>query len=171
MTAALTIGVARRRMRDTILQTAARGAGLIGVAVLVGILLLQVIDNGSSGVGGGVSGTPTTGGTGATSTTAKSNVKPPAEVRVQVLNGSGVSGAAKTRSDALRGLGYPIAALGNAELRTGTAVQCRAGFEKEAEALVANVGGTPAPVIEGFPDPAPAGVDLTNTDCLVVLGQ
>ena len=74
--------------------SAARGAGLIGLAVIIGIVLLQVIDDGTSGpIGDGGSSaaaggtTNTTAATSAssststTTTTAATPVKPPARSR------------------------------------------------------------------------------------------
>ncbi len=85
--------------------SAARGAALIGIAVIIGIVLLQVIDDGTSGpigdggnsaaAGGNTNTTATTAGSGSsstTSTTAANPVKPPAQVAVLVLNGSGRPG-------------------------------------------------------------------------------
>lgn len=166
MTATLAVAVARRHARDAILQTAARGAVLVGAAVVVGILLLQVIDD--SGGGGRVGGgPPPTGSNSSTTTTTSSNGRPPGDVAVQVLNASGVSGAAQTKANELRGLGYAIVPVNNLPVRAGTAVQCKTDFEKEAAALARTVG---TEVIETFPNPVPEGVDAQNADCLVVLG-
>ena len=94
-----------------------RGAALIGLAVIIGIVLLQLIDDGTSGPigdGGGVSAGGTTNTTTPTSsdstgttvpTTAAAPVKPPAEVAVLVLNGSGRPGAATAESNSLKGEG------------------------------------------------------------------
>ncbi len=156
-----------RSASDRLLRSAARGAVLIGVAVVIGIVLLQVVDKGVS-PGGGT--TPATGATkGGTTTTKPSNVRPPQEVRVLVLNGSGVSQAAATKANVLRGLGYAIAGTGNAPLQTGTVVACRADFEKEAEVLAgADVVGA-GTTLAAFPEPAPAGAE--NADCIVVVGK
>jgi hypothetical protein len=97
--------------------SAARGAALIGLAVVIGIVLLQVIDDGTSGPigdGGSVSagGTTDTTTTPANSTdttaptTAPAPLKPPAQVAVLVLNGSGRAGAA-TAEQLAQGWGLP----------------------------------------------------------------
>jgi hypothetical protein len=93
--------------------------------------------------------------------------RPPQQVRVDVLNGSGMAGAAGQKALALGTLGYRIAGVGNAIGRAGTAVQCKPGFEAEAATLAKNLGGSTA--VEPFPSPAPAG--STNADCVVVLGR
>ena len=91
--------------------TATRGAVLIGVAVIIGIVLLQV-DRRRRRRGrrrrhrdGG--GTPTTtatpdGSSTTTTTTVSPNgARPPSQVVVQVLNGSGVQGAANAERTAI----------------------------------------------------------------------
>jgi hypothetical protein len=92
------------------------------------------------------------------------------EVLVQVLNGSGVSGAAQTKSNELRSQGYATANATDAPaLRNGSnAVQCAPGFEKDAERLAKAVGGTT--VIEAFPDPAPEGTPQ-GVNCFVLLAS
>ena len=123
------------------------GRVLIGVAVVIGLVLLQVVDDAGGGGGGAASGgggTPVTtaapdGSSTTTTTTVSPNgARPPSQVVVQVLNGSGVQGAANQRSNDLKAKGYQVLPAGNAPApRTGTAVQCKKGYEKEAQALVA----------------------------------
>jgi LytR cell envelope-related transcriptional attenuator len=163
--------------------TATRGAVLIGLAVIIGLVLLQIVDDakgggGASGGGGGGGGavttTATTAAEGSTTTTtvAANGARPPSEVQVQVLNGSGVAGAAAQRSNDLKAKGYPVLPAGNAPApRTGTAVQCKKGYEKEAQALV-NALGTLSirATIEPYPNPAPVGVNA-QANCLVILGR
>ncbi len=155
----------RRSSSDHILRTAARGAVLIGVAVVIGIVLLQVVDNG--GGGGGGSATPASSSTGddTTSTTAADTGRPAQEVRVFVANGSGVSGAAATKANELRGLGYQTS-TGNAAVQQGTTVACVEGFEAEAQQLVTTIAGS---TLATFPSPAPAGAE--SVDCIVTLGK
>jgi hypothetical protein len=164
----MTAIAARRRSRpDYILRTAARGAALIGVAVVIGIVLLQVVDKGGPS-GGGSSTTPTVPHSGGVTTTSQAaNVRPPQEVVVLVLNGSGVAGAAATEANKLRGLGYQTATPGNAAVQQGTTVACRADFEKEAQALAKTVGqGTQ---VTAFPTTPPAGSE--NANCIVTVGK
>jgi hypothetical protein len=166
MTAIAMSPARRRSTTDQFLRTAARGAALIGVAVVIGIVLLQVVDGGGGGTGG--SATPaTTGSNGATSTTAADAGRPAQEVRVLVQNGSGVAGQAATKANELRGLGYPIAGTGNAAAQQGNTVACLSGFEAEAETLAQQVGG--GATVIGFPEPVPAGAE--ETDCIVVIGR
>jgi hypothetical protein len=100
------------------------------------------------------------------STTTTSSVRPPAQVRVFVLNGSGVDQAAATKADELRALDYAIAGVGNAPEQPGTVVACRPGFDGETVEL-AGVLGT-VTIVE-FPDPEPDGVE--EADCIVGLGR
>lgn len=100
-------------------------------------------------------------------TTTVNPGRPAQQVRVVVLNGSGMPGAAGMKAFTLGALGYRVASIGNAPGRHGNAVQCKPGFEAEAATLAKNLGaGT---TVEPFPNPAPAS--STNADCLVVLGQ
>ena len=162
---ALVLVPRRRTSADLVLRTAARGAVLIGVAVVIGIILLQVVDKGGGG-GGGVS-PPVTEANGSTTSTTGDDGRAPEDVRVLVLNGSGIANAAGTKANELRGLGYAIAGTGNTEARTGSGVACTSGFEKEADALAQTLGA--GYTVETYPDPPPEGSE--NADCIVILGS
>jgi LytR cell envelope-related transcriptional attenuator len=160
------------RLGATILRTAASGAVLVGVAVVVGIVLYSVV-NGSGGAGGGGAKAGTTpssssASTGTTATTSVNSGRPPAQVKVFVQNASGVSGAAATKANVLRGLGYAIVGTGNALTpQTGTVVGCKTGFTKEADTLAKAVGvGT---TVGAYPTPPPA--NSTSADCIVTIGK
>jgi hypothetical protein len=157
--------------------SAARGAGLIAIAVVIGIVLLQVIDDGTSGpigdggsVSAGASDTTTTtaagGSSSTTSTTAAAPVHPPAEVAVLVLNGSGRPGAATTQSNALKAKGYQTRTPADAPQRTGNIVYFKPGYDRECTTVAASVDG--APKVEAIPTPPPTGSDTAN--CVVILG-
>jgi hypothetical protein len=189
-----------------VVMSAGRGAVLVAVAVIAGLLVLAVIrDSKSTGEASqspeatlpvvttvGVpttnpDGTPaattatTAAGTTATtkpkkttSTTTKggSNARPNDQVVVQVLNGSGIPNAASTRSNDLKARGYQTASAGNAPAqRTGTAVQCKAGYDKEADKLVSELAaiGVTA-VVEPIADPLPTQFDPI-ANCYVILGK
>lgn len=174
-------------------MSASRGGILIGAAVVAGLLIFSVINRGAPSsstpvttappatvlttpatnadgttVTTGADTTATTKAKKSTSKTARSND----QVVVQVLNGSGVQGAATQRSNDLKAKGYQVLPAGNAPAtRTGTAVQCVSGYSKEAEALVATLQelGVPA-TVEPIPDPLPAGFDA-SANCYVLLGR
>ncbi len=147
-----------------VLRSAARGAVLIGVAVVLGIVLLQVVDD--SGIPSGGRQPPQSNGN-TTSTTVSDAGRPSNEVSVYVLNGSGVQGAAVTKSNVLRGLGYAIAGTGNSTLQQGTTLACMEGFSKEADELAVALAVPGARVVD-YVGPPPAGTE--NADCVVILG-
>jgi len=103
----------------------------------------------------------------AVTTTTLAPGRPPAQVRVEVLNGSGTAGAASTKAASLKAAGYTIAGTGNSPNRTGTVVQCNSGFESEAVALTQAVGSG------ATNQPAQtAGVSVpSNADCVVIIGK
>jgi hypothetical protein len=158
---------------------AAKGAGLVALAVIIGIVLLQVVDDGSSGpvVDGAVDipeTTATSGPDATTDTTTSTSPTPPAhspeEVRVLVLNGGAPSGSAGRMSDTLRSSGYvnqPVAAGDDNEDREGNAVMCREGYEGDAEALSIAVG--PGTLVVPFREPPPPSSD--QADCVVIVGS
>jgi LytR cell envelope-related transcriptional attenuator len=159
------------RLGATILRTAARGAVLVGAAVVVGIVLLQIVNGSPSGGGGATASSTPSSSSSSSGTTATTNVnsgRPAAQVKIFVQNASGVGGAAATRANVLRGLGYAIVGTGNALTPlTGTTVGCKTGFTKEADTLAKAVGvGT---TVGAFPTPAPA--NATSADCVVTIGK
>jgi hypothetical protein len=125
-----------------------------------GASLALTLALGAAACGGGGGGETTV------STTTTSGARPPQEIRVFVLNGSGISGAAATKANELRALGYQPS-IGNAPEQDGTVVACVDGFEAEVKELVQVVGDNA--VIGQFPVPPPAGAE--NVDCLVGLGR
>lgn len=138
---------------------------LIGVAAVIGIVLLQVVDEGPS-----IGGPPSSSNTGHTTSTTGANVRPPQEVHVQVLNASGLPGDAMTTANTLKGLGYQIIGTGNsAATQTGTTVTCRSGYEEEAKALASAVAPTGGATVVDFPPQPPAGSETAN--CIVVKGK
>ncbi len=160
---------ARRGAGRLIARSAARGAGLIGAAVIVGIVLLQVIDDGGApsgdGGGNGSNGTPVTS---ETTPATSGEQRPPSQVRVLVLNAGQAAGSAQNKANQLRTAGSNTLPASNDPVgRQGVAVQCREDFEGEAVALALAVGENAT--TEPFPAQAPAGAE--NADCLVLLGQ
>ncbi len=155
--------------------SAARGAALVALAVILGIVLLNAIDDGNSGPVGDGGSTPSasTGGTTPDSTPDTSTPTdapapeplPPAEVTVRVLNGSGVSGAAGGLTNVLKAQGYQTLLAGDTAAQTGNIVDAKANRTAECEALAELI--TDAKV-EPMPDPVPGGQDA---DCIVILGS
>lgn len=173
-------------------MSASRGGILIGASIIVGILIFSVIDFGGSPdvtptattrpkV---VITTPATNPDGSTATTiagttattkpkksTSKTVRANDQVVVQVLNGSAVPGAATQRSNDLKAKGYQILSAGNAPDRTGSGVECVAGYEKEAAVLVTTLKalGVVA-AVEPIAAPIPAGFDAA-ANCYVLLGK
>ena len=171
------------------LPPAARGAALIGLLVILGIIGLQVLDD-SSPSGGEVTTTtlPGTATTLAPSTTAATATtkaaatattkaptattikqKKPADIKVMVYNASGVDGMAANMADKLKSVGYNVIGKDNiTPERTGTTVSCRAGLDAEATEL-ANKGVGSGATVTAFPANPPKGSD--EADCIVILGK
>jgi LytR cell envelope-related transcriptional attenuator len=154
----------------------ARGTGLVAVALVLGIVLLQWSDTSTDAAAGGQpppAGTPVAPPESTTTTsTAPAGPRPPAQVTVVVLNATGKSNQAKPMSDRLAVVGYHTLTPGNAARRADTVVLCRPGLEREATALLAATGlGSSARA--GALDPATAaGLAATgDADCAVVLGS
>lgn len=161
-------------------MAAIKGAALIGLAVLIGVLLLQQVDK-SKPVAASAStttkpkATTTTttpsGSTATTSTVPAQPAKPPAQLKIIALNSSGRAGAATNMSNQLRTAQYTNQIDPNdwsAHHQTGNTVMCKPGLTREASSLAVAVGsGTPVPVVPYAPNlpsyAAPA-------DCVVVVG-
>lgn len=160
---------------------------LILGAILIGVVLLNVVDDGTASTSKPVGETTTTkgkgtgttnsvpGGTTTPTTKATTAPKKPAEIKVMVINGSGVNGVAGTMSKALKGKGYSLQLDANtlAATRKGSAVQCRSGLDAEAKALAVQVANKSK--VEPFPATMPKLKVSTDTidptvQCLVILG-
>ena len=157
------------------------GALLIGVAVVIGIVLLQIGDNNDNGPASAASGNPTTSTHPSTTTTTTTTthagttpsttpVRQPSAVRVIVLNGGAPAGQAGDMTDSLKAKGYTNIQPANdwtGHNQSGDSVYCREGFEREGTALAIQVGsGTKATI----PYPAPPPPFSSNVDCVVVIG-
>src|SRR5262245_51954324 len=124
----------------------AKGAGLVLVAIIIGVVLLQVVDDGTSGsVPAATNKTTTTTktpatepNTGTTTTTKKPTTpaKAPDQVRVVVLNAGAKTGSAKAMSTSLKSKGYTNQPNQPTDwsntTQTGNTVMCKPGFEREA---------------------------------------
>ncbi len=176
-------------------NAAARGVVLIGIAVLIGILLLSQGFNGSGGAPSAATATTTTtttvtttvpdtattlansGDTTATTVplaTTTATARPPGEVKVVVANGTGVKGAAGVAKNELTAAGY-VAEAKNAvtvptELSTVYYVD---GYAEEAKAVASVLGGTASLLRAAPADPlalikSPTG--LEGFQIFVILG-
>lgn len=153
---------------------AAKGALLIGLAVVIGIVLLQSIDTGDSGPAGAKhtsnkATTTTTRPAASTTTTAAAPAKTPSQVHLIVLNGGAPAGTAGTTSTALKQKGYTNQDTANTwsnHSQQGRTVLCKPGLDREATALAVAVGQ--GATVQPFPTPAPPFSD--SVDCVVVVG-
>ncbi len=160
-------------------SAAAKGTFLIALAVVVGIVLLQQVDNGKTTSGASPTTHPrtttTTRHVASTSTTrpttpATGAVKAPAQLSVIVLNGGAPSGRANTMRTKLLQKGYtnqPAATNWTGHHQTGNSVFCRSGLTREATRLASAVG--PGTVTRSFPSPPPTNAP-SSVDCVVVVG-
>jgi hypothetical protein len=155
----------------------------VGLAVILGIVGLQILDdsgNGSSSdavtttVLGATTGVATTGVTGTTAgstsrpTTTTAPARPAAQVRVKVYNASGVQGRAQTLTDKLKAKGYNMQTAANLDKqRKGTVVECVKGFAREA-AVLAQFGVESGAVTAAYPSSPPPGA--SDADCIVIIG-
>lgn len=168
--------MARRRPTEPTVNPA-RGAALVVIAVVVGLLLLRNGLDTSEVVTSSKGDTSTDGGSAATDegtdadseTTTTLAVRSPAEVTVIVLNGTSVGGAAGKYSTALGTAGYQMLEAGDAATKIpATQVFFTPGFEREA-AAVALAAGAPATVTPAaLPTPPPGEVGAANV--VIVIG-
>ena len=161
---------------------AAKGAALIGLAVIVGVFLLQRVDTSSAGKSPSTTPvhaartTTTTARRPSASTTTSTTqpstpVKTPDQLKVLVLNGGAATGTAARLRTSLQQVGYtnqPQASTWSGHRQTGKSVMCRSGLAREAVALSQQTSLQGAKVVP-FPTPAPPGSD--GVDCVVVVGS
>jgi hypothetical protein len=152
-------------------DAAVRGALLIGVAIVIGLLLLWRghDDDGSTISAEGGTPVATTAATGGTTpdgspvttpgetTAAPPSTHAPAQVSVLVANGTGTSGGASAVSQRLMPKGYgvlPAANAGSSDVPR-TVVYYREGFDADA-AQIARDLGVPEASVGGMLEPMPA---------------
>lgn len=159
------------------------GAVLIGVAVVIGIVLLQIGDRNDNGPASATKNTqpktttttrPKTGKIGKTGTTVRQGVttvqRSPSAVSLIVLNGGAAAGKAGGMTDALARKGYTNHGKATdwpGHRQTGNSVYCRAGLNREGAALAVVVGRSAKLHI---PYPADGPPNSSSYDCVVVVG-
>jgi hypothetical protein len=149
----------------------AKGAIVVGLAVILGIVGLQILDDSGNGSSDAVTTSAPGSTTGSTTGPGVATTAPPraaGQVRVKVYNASGVQGRAQTLTDKLRAKGYNMQAPANLDKqRQGTVVQCVNGFEREG-AVLAQFGVENGAVSEKYPADPPEGA--ADADCIVIIG-
>ena len=162
-----------------------RGAIVVGLAVIVGIVGLQIVNDSGPRSGSGIA-TATTGtfvtrptvttrggttSTGRTTTGPASTTRarrPNSHVKVKVYNASGAKGRAQVLTNHLAALGYNTQTAANTSpQRKGTVVECEKGFETDGT-LLALYGVGSGATTRPYPSNPPAGASQAN--CLVILG-
>jgi len=165
--------MARRRPTEPTVNPA-RGAALVVVAVVLGLLLLR---NGldTSEVVTSSKGDSTTkdkgsdGGGDPGTTTTTIPLKAPSAVSVIVLNGTSVGGAAGKYSTAIGTAGYTMLAPGDAATKIpATQIFFAPGFEREAKAVALAAGAPASLTPAAMPTPPPGEVGAANV--VVVIG-
>lgn len=146
-----------------------RGAVLVALAVLLGIVLLQAVDDSGGGFSLNQSAAKTSKPQRHSSSTTTTSPTAKSKLEVVVLNGSGKAGAAKTLSDQLGNSRYPMLPPGNAPKQPATVVYFREGFEKEAGQISSLVSTTTR--VEALPKPSPFGAAADAATVIVVIGS
>ncbi|MGH9152244.1 MAG: LytR C-terminal domain-containing protein [Acidimicrobiales bacterium] len=159
-------------------MAAGRGAVLLAVAVILGVVLLNAADDpGPDRVATGASGDDEDGSAGATTTTLPPTTlatvppRPPAEVKVLSTNGTAVKGVAGRARDILQEQGYNVLAPTDAQRATASNVFfTSAEFEREAHA-VASALGLPPTAVAPYPASPPVPVaDAKGANVVLVVG-
>lgn len=153
---------------------AGRAAMLLGVAVLLGLVLLNTTD----APPGRVTTATTTDG-GATDTTEAGSeeenavdvapvARPPGEVNVLVANATRTSGAAAAITERLRVAGYHTRPPTDAPKEDASIVHFTSGYELEAQ-VIAEALELPPTAVQPMPTPAPVS-NLNEAHVLVLVG-
>jgi hypothetical protein len=154
----------------------ARGAFLLAVALILGIVLLQKFDktggNGGLAVGTSPKATTTTTRPIRTSLLPTSTTRPPrapAEVKVLVANGTGTTGFAGKVTSLLQGANYNVLSpTDSSRAVDATLVEYKPDFEPEARA-VAQLLALPASAQRPMEDTPPVA-STRDADVLVIAG-
>ena len=149
---------------------ALRGAGLLAIAVVLGIILLR--NGGGDPYSRAVQtlGTPTPEVTvkGPTPTTQTVPVRVPGEIKVLPANGTSTSGAGLTIFNRLKQAQYNVLAATNTSSPASTSnVYFNPGFDREAR-VIAQLLGLPDSAVQPMPTPPP--VNNPGADVIVVVG-
>lgn len=156
-----------------------RGALLIAVAVVIGVVLLgKGFDSGflpsSSGdpsddvaAGDGAEGEGEEGGDDESTTTAPPSTHVPAEVRVQVLNGGAPPGSAGSASSIVSAGGFVALSAADTEDVAASVVYAAPGYEADTQVIATSLGIAAPP--QAMPTPPPTGAPA-DAHVVVVLG-
>jgi hypothetical protein len=149
---------------------AARGAGLLLVAVVLGILLLRSGGGDPYGRSVRTAASPSPVVTSLpTATTVTVPVRSPADVKTLPVNGTTTANAAAATGAKLKAAGYNVlAATNTTKAATASNVFYEAGYEREAR-VVAQLLGLPDSAVQPMPTPPPVP-DTRGANLIVVVG-
>ncbi len=154
----------------------ARGAFLLAVALVLGIVLLQKFDTGQVPFSTSVdvdAGSVTTGRAPSVSVlppTTSRAARPPDQVKVLAANASNIDGLAGKTTTFLTNNGYnALAPINATRSLDNSLVLYKPDFEPEARAL-AQLFGLPATAVKPLDDSAPVN-ETRNADVVVVAGE
>jgi len=156
-----------------------RGALLLAIAVVLGVVLLNRFDNGtdpfaqSLTASGKATTTTTTAAPPVTTTTAATaapRLRAPADVKVLPANGTGVNRFGARVGDELKKSGFNVLSAVDSTTKgvTTSAVYSTAGYEADAADVAAKLGLPPSAVQAATP-PVKSG-DLRGANVIVVAG-
>ncbi|MDQ6614836.1 MAG: LytR C-terminal domain-containing protein [Actinomycetota bacterium] len=165
---------------------AGRAALLIGVAVLIGVLLLHrspggggvspvaVGDTATTATPSQTSGTTRPGGLTPTTprapvTTGGTSLRAPQDIKVLVANGTTTPGLAGKISNTLHAKGYnTLASTNSTEKPAGTIVYFQPSYSADAAALAGKLNLPPS-AVQAMPQPPPVQ-NLNGANILVIVG-
>jgi hypothetical protein len=168
-----------------------RGLLLIAVAIIIGVVLLQLVDDGSTNSKNtsATSTTATTAAKASTTTTTANNtgttggLTPTNQLSVVVLNGTGITGTAASVSSKLGAapLSYKMLTAGNTTKVTGNTVYYTGNLSGEAAAMATAVNAATQGVtgvsnetkVAPMPNPIPKdwqSTDVSKAQLVVIVG-
>lgn len=150
---------------------AGRAAMLLGVAVLLGLLLLNTGDAEAPRLTTRTTidgSRPTVPGDEDEPLDSAPAARPPGEVKVLSANATRTEGAAGKVTEKLRLAGYLVVPPTDAPRQDATVVHFTPGYEVEAQ-IIAEVLGVPLTSVRPLPTPAPIP-DLRDSHVLVLVG-
>lgn len=155
-----------------------RGFGLIALALLLGVGVLNATGDDPPGPQLTVGDRPTTVPSGdgdkttttVAVTTTTTPARPPGEVKLLVVNGTRTKGAAAKVSDRLRPPGYNVLAPTDGTAADSSSVFFGEGFEREAGAIAQSLELAPE-TVKPLPTPVPVkGGDIRGANVVVLVG-
>lgn len=152
-------------------MAAGRGAALLAVAMVLGVVLLNAADDPPADrvVARSDDEAPASTTTTAELTTvATAPPRAPKDVKVISANGTTVKGVARKVTDQLKAAGYNVLAPTDSKRADASAVYFAGDFEREAQAVAQNLG-VPATSVQALPTPPPLP-DPRGANVVVVVG-